>query len=231
MKKIIQLLILFSLASCVGDPYYQKLNTEPTISISNNADTIKVSAVALTDQASEVVSTYDYNMNMRTLSYTCSGDSTSLLFWDENNTKLSPNILIGNAVEKFNQKVIFQAKKAGDYKVQFKIADAFATSSSVECTIHAFTNWLPVAAAKSCTLSGSSLSIDMSSSYDADSKYGGAVKSYLIYINGEMYMEFTSPTINIILSKSQLANIANNLTIAVRDNDGAISPIIKPTFQ
>jgi len=231
MKKIIQLLILFSFASCVGDPYYEKLNTEPTISISNNADTIKVSAVALTDQASEIISTYDYNMNMRTLSYTCSGDTTSLIFWDDKATKLSPNILIGNAVEKFNQKVIFQAKKAGDYKVQFKIADAFSTAATVECNIHAFTNLLPVASTKTCTLSGSSLSIDMSSSYDADSKYGGKVKSYLIYINGEMYMEFDSPMINIILSKAQLANIANNLTIAVRDNDGAISPIIKPTIQ
>lgn len=231
MKKIIQLLFLFSLASCVGDPYYEKLNTEPTISISNYADTIKVSSVALTDQASEIVSTYDFNMNMRTLSYTCSGDSTSLLFWDENNSKLSQNIQIGNAVEKFNQKVIFQAKKAGDYKVQFKIADAFLTSATVECNIHAFVNWLPVASVKTCTLDGSSLSIDMSSSYDADSKYGGAVKSYLIYINGEMYMEFDSPIINIILSKAQLANIDKNLSIAVRDNDGEISPIIKPNLK
>jgi len=223
--------ILFTLllTSCVGNSYYDDLNTPPTISISQQADTIKVSPVAFTNRVSEIVSCYDYNMNMRTLSYT-SSDTTNVLLFDDKNTTIK-TIAIGNNVETLNQKVIFQAEKEGDYKIDFKVADAWTTYSSVSYKIHAFTNLLPVAVIYSCTLSGSTLSIDMSSSYDADKKYGGAVKSYLVYIDGEEIMEFISSKVSIILSENQIVNIANTLTVAVRDNDNELSPKIKATIQ
>jgi len=230
MKKIIQILLITLLfASCVGNSYYDDLNTQPTISISNPTDTIKVSPAAFTNQASEIVTCYDYNMNMRTLSFT-SSDSTNILLFDDKNTAIT-TIPIGNNVEKLNQKVVFQAEKAGDYTINFKIADSWTTFSSVSYKIHAFTNLLPVAVLDACTLIGSTLTIDMSSSYDADKKYGGAVKSYLVYIDGEETMEFISPKMNIILSETQLMNIATTLMVAVRDNDSELSPKIKPTIQ
>lgn len=230
MKKIIQILLFTLLfTSCVGDSYYDKLNTPPTISISNPADTIKVSPATFTNQVSEIVTCYDYNMNMRILSFT-SSDSTNILLFDDKNTAIT-TIPIGNNVEKLNQKVVFQAKKEGDYTINFKIADAWTTYSSVSYKIHAFTNLLPVAVLDACTLIGSTLTIDMSSSYDADKKYGGAVKSYLVYIDGEETMEFISPKMSIILSENQIMNIATTLMVAVRDNDSELSPKIKPTIQ
>lgn len=193
-------------------------------------DTIKVSSAWLSNQVSEIVSSYDYNMNMRTLSYTCSND-TNLSLFDDKGMALKTQIQIGNGIEKYDQKVVFQAKKEGDYTVKFKIADAFSTYSTVETKIYAFTNWAPVAVINSCTLTGSTLSIDMSGSYDTDKKYGSTVKSYQVLIDGEVYMEFISPKINIILSQTQLININNSLYVAVRDNDGVLSPKIKAIIK
>ena len=130
MKKTIPILFtgafLFLLASCVGDPYYEKLNTPSTIALSNAADTIKVSAAAFTNKVSEVVTCYDFNMNMRKLSYT-SSDATNMLLFDDKSTALT-TIPIGNNVETLNQKVVFQAQKEGDYTIDFNVVDAFAAS-------------------------------------------------------------------------------------------------------
>jgi hypothetical protein len=159
---------------------------------------------------------------MRTLSYTSSND-TSVLLYDDKSAKLLKSITIGDDVEYYNQKVVFQALYAGDYVVKFNVADAFSTTGSLNYKIHAFYNWAPVAAVKSCSLSGSTLSIDMSSSYDADAKYGGAVSYYLVYITGEQTMQFNSSDINVLLSPQQISSISNGFSVAVIDNDGAIS--------
>ena len=218
------------LTSCVGDPYYEKLNSAPTISISSPADTVKISSVATSKEASAIISCSDYNMNMRSLSYSCNNGADILLF-DTKNSTLSNQIKIGNNIENFDQKITFRPQKEGDYEINFDIKDAFTAISSVKYKIHAFTNLMPVAAATSCTLSGNTLTIDLSSSFDMDKKYGGEVTGYLVYINGEKVMDFNSPKMNVILSPAQLSNLASKLTIAVRDNDGQLSTIVKPTIK
>ena len=222
----IAIIVLFS--SCVGDSYYNNLNSEPTISISSHADTIKVSPVAFTDKVNQIVTCTDYNMNMRTLSYKCSNDTNIILF-DDKNVALPNQIQIGNNIEKLNQQIIFKAIKEGDYTIKFDVKDAFSLTKPVEYSIHAFNNLLPVAVVKSCTLVGSLLSIDMSTSYDTDEKYGGEISSYIIYIDGERTLEFDSPQVNVILSQGQISNINSNLHVAVRDNDKELSQKIKPT--
>jgi len=233
MKKTIPLLFigafLFLLASCVGDPYYEKLNTPPTIAISSPVDTIKISTVAYTNKASEIITCYDFNMNMRTLSYT-SSDATNIFLFDDKSTALT-TVQIGNDVETLNQKVFFQAKKEGDYVITFNLHDAFTTSASLAYKVHAFSNLLPLAVVDSCTLTGNKLHLNLTSSYDTDARWGGAIKSYLIYIDGESPIEVISPKINIILSEAQLPHIATTLNVAVRDNDSALSPKVKPTIK
>jgi len=218
------------LSSCVGDPYYEKLNSPPTVSISSPADTVKISAVATSKEVSAIVSCADYNMNMRSLSYSCDNGADILLF-DAKNSSLSNQIQIGNNIENFDQKITFRPQKDGDYVINFDVKDAFTAISTVKYKIHAFTNLIPVAAATSCTLSGNTLTIDLSSSFDLDKKFGGAVTGYLVYIDGEKVMDFNSPKMNVILSPAQLSNLASKLTIAVRDNDGQLSTIVKPILH
>lgn len=217
------------MSSCVGDPYYEQLNSAPTIKLSSLTDTIKVSPAAFTNQVSEIVTCYDYNMNMRTLTLT-SSDQANIQIFDDKEAALSKT-QIGNNVETLNQKVVFKAQKEGDYSVKFDVNDAFATSATTELKIHAFINLLPVAVIKSCSLSASTLSLDFTGSYDADAKWGGALKSYLVYLDGEAIIEVISPKVNIILSETQLPHIATTLNVAVRDNDSALSPKVKPTIQ
>lgn len=223
-------LICANLFSCVGDPYYEKLNSAPTVSISSHTDTVKISSVAFTKELSAIVSCYDYNMNMRILSYDCENGADILLL-DAKNSTLTSKIQIGNNIEKFDQKITFRPQKEGDFVINFKVMDAFTTKDTVQYKIHAFTNLVPIAAATSCALSGNTLAIDLSSSYDMDKKYGGAVTGYLVYIDGEKVMDFNSPKMNVILSPSQLSNLSSKLTIAVRDNDGQLSTIVKPTIK
>jgi len=227
---LILVLICAILSSCVGDPYYEKLNSAPTVSLSSPADTVKISAVATSKEVSAVVRCSDYNMNMRSLSYSCENGADILLF-DAKNSSLSSQIQIGNNIENFDQTITFRPQKDGDYVINFDVKDAFTAISSVKYKIHAFTNLMPVAAATSCTLYGNTLTIDLSSSFDMDKKFGGAVTGYLVYIDGEKVMDFNSPKMNVILSPAQLSNLASKLTIAVRDNDGQLSTVVKPILK
>lgn len=217
------------LSSCVGDSYYDKLNSTPTISISSQADTVKISAVATSKEVSAIVSCSDYNMNMRSLSYSCDNGADILLF--DANIALNNQVQIGNNIENFEKKITFRPQKDGDYVINFKVKDAFTTRDSVQYKVHAFTNMIPVVATTSCVLSGNTLSLDLSASYDVDKKFGGAVTGYLVYIGDEKVMDFSSPKMNVILSPAQLSNLASKLTIAVRDNDGQLSTIVKPTLK
>jgi len=112
MKKTIPILftgaLLLLMSSCVGDPYYEQLNSAPTIKLSSLTDTIKVSPAAFTNQVSEIVTCYDYNMNMRTLTLT-SSDQANIQIFDDKEAALSKT-QIGNNVETLNQKVVFKAQ-------------------------------------------------------------------------------------------------------------------------
>jgi hypothetical protein len=230
MKKIFILLSsALILSSCVGDSYYDKLNSTPEMSLSKETDTLKVSPNSYKSSSELTVSASDYNMNMRTLKVVSSNDKLKL--YDDNSSLISSNLEIGNNVETFGKKIIFSASAAGDYSVEFTVKDAFGQSYSKTANIHAFYNLLPVAVVKSCTLSGTTLSIDLTGSYDQDAKYGGEVSSYIVYLAGEPALEFTSSSFDVFVSKSNISNVQSNLYVAVRDNDGEISSKTKVTIK
>ena len=230
MKSIIlSAMAIVGLSSCVGNSYYDNLNNPPTLNATGLTDTIKVSPVTFTNKSSEVINCYDYNMNMDVLSYDCS-DTTNVHVLDDKGSRFPLSYRIGSYVEKFSQKIYFNAITEGDFTVKFSLKDTFKKSSDLTVKIHAFYNWLPVAIIKTASLSGITLTLNCNGSYDTDAKYGGAIKSYLVYIDGEKTMEFFTPSITILLSSQTATNINSKVSaiyVACRDNDGQIGNKIK----
>jgi len=80
--------------------------------------------------------------------------------------------------------VDFLANKLGEYRLSFTISDTYSETESYYMNIVCFDNLPPVAVLKA-TISGNTLQLDGSESFDRDAIYGGGIRQYLFTISNE----------------------------------------------
>lgn len=231
IKKVAYPIMILLLSSCIGNAYYDSLNEAPTMSLSQNQDTIKTSGSSTKILIQQTVTCHDYNMNMDKIEFEVSDPEIKMA--DDKGNPLSEKTKIGSYVETYSYNCYVSTKKEGNFIIKYTLTDKYHKTVEQTTKLHSFYNWLPVAVVKNFSLSGTILTMNLTSSYDSDARFGGAIQNYLLYIDGESVMEFSTANITVMLSSQTATNISkkmSNVYVACRDNDAEIGNKVKLNF-
>ena len=200
------IVIFISLAILCGcnnrkDPFEQS-NQNPTIMLKKSAV-----ANALSTITDTIKQGHDYIVY-----YSISDDEGNL----------SPNLSVvtGTAEikEKRDSSFVLTGFSSGQNKSSITAVDYFQKVSTSTLNILVIDNAAPVCSFILTKLGGNSVSIDATTSYDADSKWGGAVSMYEFKVNDNAVIQQSSA----VLSQN-LPTQNNKVQVRVQDNDGVWS--------
>lgn len=244
--KIITLLSLTAAIACgCSEDFYNSMNETPTLTTSVNlstTDTIKTSAKSTKRTYQFDVSSTDPNGNIDYLSATA--NTANLLLNGENVNGINVPIELSKEKYEFNRLFEVVPTANGLHTIKVNVHDAFKTSKSIEKYVYSFDNMRPKLGITYTLERRNEMEVhynfDFSTSYDRDTKWGGAIDSVFIkvYFAWGPGMGFTEEESTMIMAldvatygltreepifDNGSAEIPTDIYFWVKDNENTIS--------
>ncbi|MEQ6169140.1 hypothetical protein AAOE16_18215 [Ekhidna sp. MALMAid0563] len=226
MKNIVILILLLSLFACdETDLYVESQNSKPSIAFVNGdqqsttlTDSIKVSGLVGQFPLEFTLSLKDINENLEGVDLLNDSENRYLFIQYDSILVDLELVNIDPTTNTINMTALVFDE--GTQNIKFIAYDKFNDTDTATLTLRGFENVKPVVRVDvgSDELSDFIRVIDLSSSYDQDSKYGGFIKSYHYLINGQSFVTTTDK-----LSYSFPERSTYGLSVFVTDNNNEVS--------
>lgn len=229
---LIYISLVTIIASCDNrNGYIETTSKKPTINIyrsgdlSQNSitnDTVKITSISTKKNVSYVLS-YDGNSFKKDLLISLASGTGKLVV--NGDTSTSSYSITLNGSDK-SSLLTYVPISEGNAIITVRLTDNFENTVTQSININSFRNYLPVPTINMNIIGvndPNEYSIDASSSFDADNKYGGNISKYTYSINGRSIIGSNSSSLKWIFGSSGTYSIK----LVVTDNDNATTETTK----
>ncbi|GHT16339.1 hypothetical protein AGMMS4956_18530 [Bacteroidia bacterium] len=185
--------IVATMSACTTENYYRSANRSPILSSTVNldvVDTIKTSAVSQKRTYVLPIEAQDENGNMNTLLVNATGGDAAILVDGQPSTEA---IELSKEKYNFTRNVEFTPNSDGKHNVSVRVKDDFGNIASLEKNVYSFTNMRPKAMVslsyQRMGWDAINYTLDFTTSYDMDAKWGGTIDSVFFNAVSTMYIE------------------------------------------